>query len=253
MRKPAAKTAPKPKAAPSLSVPDAVRLPIAQLHRAPYNPRHISEAKRASLRASILKHGMVENLVVQRRSAELELDYVLIGGHQRLNEVEALCDEKGWARPETMPCVVLDVDDRVAKQLNVALNNIGGEFDPYMLGELFAQMLPSMTTDDVLATGFTQDQLVELTHLALTPEQQAALLEDGVGELTSFAKSITLSIEFDTAEERDAAKELLKKVATERNVKAGRVVAEAVRAFAAMKGKRRPLAPEGRRRSPLAS
>lgn len=217
----------------SLFVPEAVQLSINSIQLAPYNPRYISPDKRAALRASVIKHGMVENLVVQKHSKELGLDLVLIGGHQRLDAVNTVCVEKGWEKPTSLPCVVLDVDDSTAKQLNIALNSPGlqGEYDPYKLGEVISSILPGMTADDVLATGFSSDQLQELVRLTLSPEEQAALLEGGVGDLTGFANSITLSIEFDTAAERDKTKELLKAIATARGKKAGKVVADALAAI----------------------
>ena len=229
---------PKPKAAGALFVPHPVSLPIGSIQLAPYNPRFISSEKEAALRASVLKNGMVENLVVQKHSTEFDLDNVLIGGHQRLNAVKTLCIERGWTPPAVLPCVVLDVTDSVAKQLNIALNNDVGEFDPYKLGELFTQIVPDMTIEDILATGFSHEQVMELTQLALSPDEQAGALEDGVGELSQFAKSITLSIEFDTVDERDAVKDTLKKLATEKKQKVGRIIAEALRTVTALGGKK---------------
>jgi ParB-like chromosome segregation protein Spo0J len=221
---------------PGLFVPHPVSIPLANIQLAPYNPRHISPEKEAALRASVLKNGMVENLVVQKHSKEFDLNNVLIGGHQRLNAVKTICAEKGWTPPESLPCVVLDVSDSVAKQLNIALNNDVGEFDPYKLGELFSQIIPDMTIEDILATGFSHEQVMELTQLALSPDEQAGILEDGVGELSQFAKSITLSIEFDTVDERDATKDILKKLATEKKQKVGRIIMEALRTVTALGG-----------------
>jgi ParB-like chromosome segregation protein Spo0J len=219
----------------SLFVPQSVQIALSKIQLAPYNPRHITPEKRAALRASVLKHGMVENLVVQKRSKELGLDLVLIGGHQRLDAVNTICVENGWDMPSELPCVVLDIDDATAKQLNVALNNIGGEFDPFRLGEIFASILPNMTTQDVLATGFQSDELAELVRLTNPIDVQAAELEAGIGELGGFGKSITLSVEFDTTEERDRVKEQLRDLAKERGVKAGRLISEAVRGMTVMK------------------
>ena len=60
---------------------------------------------------------------------------------RRLRELAA---DNGWDEPIELPATVLDVDDATAKQLNVTLNNVEGEFDPYKLGELFADIFPAI-------------------------------------------------------------------------------------------------------------
>lgn len=120
---------------------------LSDLKAAPYNPRKISPAALKGLRASIERFGVVQDIVVNRRSG-----YV-VGGHQRL---EALRLEK---RTEVPVCWV-DLDDAEERALNVALNNphISGEFDD-SLQELLQSIkdgigLPAMqdlNLDDLLA------------------------------------------------------------------------------------------------------
>lgn len=221
-------------AARQLQWPAPEKLALAGLNYAPYNPRHMPPEKMRALKASLRKHGVVLNLVVQKKS-EAHGENVIIGGHQRVLAVRELASELGLPPVEEGWGTVLDVDDATAKQLNVALNNIEGEFDPHRLGEVFRDILPAMTVDDVLATGFRQESLEELIKLAAPVDEQAEELERQAAELglTDFAKSITLSVEFDTVEDRDAAKELLKEAAAARGAKAGKVVLELVRASSA--------------------
>jgi ParB-like chromosome segregation protein Spo0J len=219
----------KRKNATALVVPPVVMIDHEQLNLAPYNPNEMTPEERAALRASILKHGFVENLVVQRWSPKHRLGNVLIGGHQRLGEARAIRVELGIHEPFLVPCVVLDVGDDEAMQLNLALNQIRGTPDPFKLGLVLAQVLPRMTQADVLATGFSQDQVQNLVALTLPPDEQARLLEQGVGELDGFGKSITLSVEFDTVKDRDAAKELLRALAADRGKKAGKVMLDLLR------------------------
>lgn len=204
------------KAGQGIRVPGQTVMPLSGLNMAPYNPRIMPPPKMAALKASLMKHGFVSNLVVQRSSPKYG-EMVLIGGHQRVKAARELCEERGFLLPDKLPVAVLDVGDAEAKQLNVALNNIEGEFDPHKLGELFADILPLMTVDDVLATGFTASQLDEVVQLVLPPEQQADALEAAAAALdvAGFAKSITLSVEFDSVEARDQAKAILKEVQRE--------------------------------------
>ena len=212
-----------------LSVPMPGPVKLQALQFAPYNPRSISKETMASLKASLVKHGMVLTLVVQRRS-EAHGQLVLIGGHQRVRAMRELCAERGWEEPVDVPAVVLDVGDAEAKQLNVSLNNIEGEFDPYKLGEMFRDLLPGMTSDEILATGFQAEELGEMVGLLIGTDDEAARLEDGIGELTGFGASITLSVEFETVEARDQAKALLKAASAGAGKKAGDLMLRAIKA-----------------------
>lgn len=225
---------PKAKVSKGHPTPPAIHEPervlFSQLKRAPYNPRVITRQEMASLEASLRKHGLVLNLVVQRRSAQ-HGDMVIVGGHQRLTALENICRKDEVAMPEGCFAIVLDIDDATAMQLNVALNNIEGDFDPFKLGSIFAQLQQHMTVGDVVATGFNSEQIENLVRMAQPPEDLAAQLEGEAAQLGGFGKSVTLTVEFDSVDQRDKAKALLKGLAGDR--KAGAVLMEAL---TAMKG-----------------
>lgn len=213
----------KKEAAQGLRIPEPQMMALSEVNLAPYNPRVISDDQMSALKQSLVKHGMVLNLVVQKDGR------VLIGGHQRVRAMRELCSERGWPVPEQVPVIVLDVGDAEAKQLNVALNRIEGDFDPYKLGELFGSIRANMTLDDVVATGFRTEEIDQAIALTLPPDEQARMLEDDIGSLDGFAKSITLSLEFDSVEQRDEAKELLRAMCQDRGKKAGPVALEALK------------------------
>lgn len=217
---------------------EPVMLALGLINFAPYNPRVMPPAEMRSLKASIKKHGMVLNLVVQKKSPEFG-EHVLIGGHQRVTAMRELCKEAKQDLPEMVWCIVLDVDDVTAKQLNVSLNNIEGEFDAHKLGELLASIHGDSSFDQI-AIGFDQQEIDELIRQALeTPEDEALRLEREAAELGGFGKSITLTVEFDTVERRDEAKELMRALAGDK--KAGVVLAKLLKAEAASR-KIRPKA-----------
>jgi len=212
-----------------LNVPETVKLAVEEIHRAPYNPRVMTPDKMKALKASLKKHGFVLNLVVQKWSKELNLAHVLIGGHQRVTAMEEICKEEGWPLPTHLPCIVLDVKDDIAKQLNISLNNVEGEFDPFKLGQIFTDIYPTMTTDDVLASGFIQEQIEQMQSLVLSVDDQLASLQKELDmNMPDFGRSITLSIEFDTVEARDETKAILKRLAMESNSKPGDIVTKAI-------------------------
>ena len=189
---------------------EPVRMPFADLNFAPYNPRTISAEEMRTLKASIRKHGLVLTLVVQKQSEQYG-PHVLIGGHQRVRAVRELAAELKVAVPEHAWVVLMDVDDSTAKQLNISLNRIAGEFDPHKLGLMLAD-IAGRSDFDLASIGFQQVQVDELVSQAtMSPEDLAALLEsqasDGLG---GFAKSVTRTVEFETVEQRDEGKRLLK-------------------------------------------
>lgn len=116
------------------------------LNPAPYNPRREMTAhEMKSLRASIREYGLVEPIVVQRKGR------VVIGGHQRLKAAIA----EGL---KSVPAVFLDVTDRRAKILNLALNKIRSDFT---LDGLMA-VLNELEEQEKALAGFGKSDLEEL-------------------------------------------------------------------------------------------
>ena len=73
-----------------IAVPGQVLLRLSDVNMAVYNPRVMPPEKMRALRASLVKHGFVLNLVVQKRGM------VLIGGHQRVRAMRELCSFAEW-------------------------------------------------------------------------------------------------------------------------------------------------------------
>lgn len=116
-------------------------LPISELHPFEGNPRHISDEAKAGLRTSIERFGLVQEIVVSRRTGRV------VGGHQRLDALR----EMGEAEA---PVALVDLTEDEEKALNVALNNpkLQGEFTADLLGLLegvSAEALDGLRTDDL--------------------------------------------------------------------------------------------------------
>jgi len=220
-----------------LAWPDPEKVRLAGVQFAPYNPRRMSPERMRQLKASLMKHGMVLNLVVQRRS-EAHGESVLIGGHQRITAARELCKERGWPEPEWGWATFKDCSDAVAKQLNVALNNIEGEFDPHLLGLLLADV-GDLAPTDILAMGLGEDNVAQLIRDASrSPDEQAAELEREAQSLIGgFERSIVLTVDFASLAERDKAKEVLSARAKAEGRKAGAVLLEALLAPACLRPK----------------
>lgn len=96
---------------------------------APYNPRAISAEAMDGLRTSIARFGLVQEIVVNRRTMRI------VGGHQR---VEVLRQQG----VKDVPVVLVDLDENNEKALNVALNSphISGEFVPERLAPILLEI-----------------------------------------------------------------------------------------------------------------
>lgn len=100
---------------------------ISELKKAEYNPRKLSPKAKKSLRESLKKFGIVDPIIINTN--EIRKD-IIIGGHQRLDQWEAL-------ENETIPCVELDLNEEDEKELNLRLNKNQGEFDYRLVESMF--------------------------------------------------------------------------------------------------------------------
>lgn len=116
---------------------------------APYNPRKMSAKKMKALQKSLRYFGVVEPIVFNKRTDRI------VGGHQRVHAALAEGIEK-------LPVMEVDLDEPSEKQLNIALNNITGEWDNDLLAALLRDIME--TSPDPTLTGFDQDELAKLTE-----------------------------------------------------------------------------------------
>lgn len=117
------------------------------IKNAPYNPRIMDPKAKKRLKQNIAKHGLVAALTWNKRTGNL------VGGHQRLEQLDALEKDKNY---ELTVCVI-DVDEREEAALNVQLNN------PSMQGEWDLDKLANMTEEFDLDLsedlGFTESDI----------------------------------------------------------------------------------------------
>jgi ParB family chromosome partitioning protein len=115
-------------------------LPPEQLKEAPWNPNRMDEAMLQKLRDSLIRYGLVQNLVVR----PLEEDcYEVLSGNQRLQVLREL-------QRSPVPCVVVDLDDAHARLLSQALNRIAGSDDLGLRAELLQKVLEELPQSEVL-------------------------------------------------------------------------------------------------------
>lgn len=83
------------------------RVRVSDLRPADYNPRAITERAFSGLKASVGRFGMVEPIVVNKRTGNM------VGGHQRLKTLDG----------GDTDVVIVDLSVEEEKALNLALNN----------------------------------------------------------------------------------------------------------------------------------
>ena len=115
-----------------------VEIDVEKLTPNPWNPNRMTEEMRAKLKAYIEREGFVEPLVVRAKGDRFEI----LGGFHRCG----IAKELGY---ETVPCVVVDLDDRRAKILSVNLNEMKGQSLPNLLANLVHDLSKELTLEDL--------------------------------------------------------------------------------------------------------
>lgn len=125
------------------------KIKIENLKPAEYNPRKDlkpEDEEYQKIKKSITEFGYVAPVIVNS-------NMTVIGGHQRLKVLKEL----GYTEVE---CVVVDLDQKKEKALNIALNKISGDWDNDKLEELLAEL--KQTDIDMDITGFSFDEVDEI-------------------------------------------------------------------------------------------
>lgn len=159
---------------------DIVSMKRSEIAEHPQNPRHIDDESRKRLRRIIKEHGLVEPLVVNKRTGRL------VSGHQRLSIMDGI--ERGSDYDLTVS--LIDVDEKAEKALLIALNNTSaqGGWDTDMLEVLLKEI-------DWQDVGFTPEdlQMMDLdTSILENTLAEPQAVKDSVAELKSMDEKAKL-------------------------------------------------------------
>ena len=127
---------------------EIAEIAIDRLNPAPYNPRadlNPGDPEYDKILRSIKAFGYSSLLTWNRSTG------TLVGGHQRLRVMRDL----GWKKIKVL---VVHLNTANEKALNIALNQISGEFDPAKLSALLTELQADDSIDELL-TGFDADEL----------------------------------------------------------------------------------------------
>jgi len=150
---------------------NVTEIPVDFLEPNPWNVNRMSKGMMKKLSAYLKREGLVEPIVV-RPHPKHEGRFEILGGFHRWT----ICmDELGY---ETVPCVVVELNDKRAKILSVNLNSMKGEAVPSLLSNLLHDLDQEMPMPDIEATlPFDQGEITDFLSLMQVPEGFADELE----------------------------------------------------------------------------
>ena len=155
-------------------------LKATEIKAADYNPRkdlQPEDAEYENLRRSILTYGMIIPVVWNKRTNRV------VGGHQRLKVLL----EKG---AQEIECVVVSLDDKDEKILNVLLNKVKGRWDIGKLADLLQELDEAGAME---ATGFED---WELQSLLMQYDHIKDLMEEDFSDYSSEKERSTFTMTF---------------------------------------------------------
>jgi len=137
-----------------------VEIGVEKLTPNPWNPNRMSEAMRAKLKVYLHREGFVEPLVVR----PVGEDYQILGGFHRWE----IARELGY---RTVPCVVVDIDDKRAKVLTINLNEMKGQSLPTLLANLVHDLSKELVLQDLeKQLPYSIDELKDSLDLLKIPD-----------------------------------------------------------------------------------
>ena len=143
-------------------------IPVGKLTSNPWNPNRMSEEMRAKLKVYIQREGFVEPLVVRLKDSGFEI----LGGFHRWG----IARELGY---DTVPCVVVELDDRRAKILSINLNEMKGQSLPSLLANLVHDLSKELNLDDLeTQLPYSVSELKDSLELLKIPDGLEAFLDE---------------------------------------------------------------------------
>ena len=141
-----------------------------QVHETPFNPRRHADPERLrELMASILSHGVMQNLVVRPEPRRPLTDYEAVCGSRRLAAVALLVKEGRLAPDFTLPCRIRELSDLEVLHLATVENMQRQDLTPLEEADAFARMIELGDDGETIAavTGLslrTVNQRLALHH-----------------------------------------------------------------------------------------
>ena len=149
---------------------ELMEIDVEKLKPNPWNPNRMSEEMYHKLKAYVRREGLVEPIVVRPVSDRFQI----LGGYHRWK----IAGELGY---ETVPCAVVDLDDRRAKILTVNLNEMKGQSVSALLSELVHDLSQELTLEDLESQlPYSEADLKDALEIMKIPDGLETLLDEEV-------------------------------------------------------------------------
>lgn len=140
-----------------------IKVPIKELKANDKNPRKITKVELNKLVRSIHEFGFVEPIIVNQSKDRYN---IVIGGHQRLRAAKKLGMKE-------VPCVYVDLIESKEHLLNIALNEISGDWDDDKLFQLLKELQDKGA--DLTLTGFDEPVIDEIMSSNKEREKESTI------------------------------------------------------------------------------
>jgi ParB family chromosome partitioning protein len=172
-----------------------VQLPAGKLAPNPWNPNRMSPEMYHKLREYLRREGLVEPIVV-RPKGEM---YEILGGYHRWK----IC--KHDLGHETVPCIIVDLDDGRARILSINLNELKGQSGPDILARLIHELSRELTLADLSTQlPYSEAELADVLEILKVPDGLKEYLDSEV-ERAERERPQVLSFVVDEPETVEAA------------------------------------------------
>ena len=146
---------------------ELMEIAVGRLQPNPWNPNRMSQEMYHKLKEYIKREGLVEPIVVRPHGD----GYQILGGYHRWK----IAQELGY---ETVPCAVVELDDRRAKILSVNLNEMKGQSVSVLLSELVHDLSQELTLEDLESQlPYSEAELKDALELMKIPDGLEAYLD----------------------------------------------------------------------------
>ena len=137
-----------------------------------WNPNRMSPEMRHKLKVYIQREGFVEPLVVRPQGDRFEI----LGGFHRW----VIARELGY---QSVPCTIVNLDDRRAKILSINLNELKGQSVPQLLAQVIHDLEAELTLEDLeTQLPYTLAELKDFDRLLQIPDGLAAFIDDEIAK-----------------------------------------------------------------------
>lgn len=162
---------------------EIINVKISDIKVSEYNPRKISKEDKKSLKESLETFGIVDPLILNENPVRKN---ILIGGHQRLKIWKSLGHKK-------IPCIYVNLNIELEKELNIRLNKNIGEFDFNILEKHF-------NSDSLVKWGFSPYQFEDITFIEDSPTIN---IEHTVSDLKNKEEAVMLEIPMSPTQKKE--------------------------------------------------